>query len=352
MLKERLFQFPSNGKAYPKVEVFARAETSPLSFNSLQTGKHIQRRTPERSAGTQSRFQFPSNGKPYPKSKNSRTRYTSNMILFQFPSNGKAYPKSMASLHPSPLHSFNSLQTGKHIQSEELNLRNEDFHKFQFPSNGKAYPKEADLLQLTEEYLACFNSLQTGKHIQRASTTVDERDDIAFQFPSNGKAYPKAFFDIALWSIEVWKFQFPSNGKAYPKGRNEEYNCHNNQVSIPFKRESISKVPPSSSHAGVNLPVSIPFKRESISKVDVELGDLKPDQVFQFPSNGKAYPKTSTGMVRYELDRLVSIPFKRETISKVVVRVWPLQSVFLQFQFPSNGKAYPKFTCAFSDVRR
>ena len=59
---------------------------------------------------------------------------------------------------------FNSLQTGKHIQSgNEHYVFLSDF-MFQFPSNGKAYPKfrEHDTWREGES----FNSLQTGKHIQ------------------------------------------------------------------------------------------------------------------------------------------------------------------------------------------
>ncbi|MDE0084556.1 MAG: hypothetical protein OXU23_02520, partial [Candidatus Poribacteria bacterium] len=60
-----------------------------------------------------------------------------------------------------------------------------------------------------------------------------------FQFPSNGKAYPKYKFDNP--SYILYKFQFPSNGKAYPKKGgwiNSDRCCY---VSIPFKRESVSK---------------------------------------------------------------------------------------------------------------
>ena len=39
---------------------------------------------------------------------------------------------------------------------------------------------------------------------------------------------------------------------------------------------------------------------------------------FQFPSNGKVYPKYNVEVIEYDsLFDLVSIPFKRESISKV-----------------------------------
>ena len=107
---------------------------------------------------------------------------------------------------------------GKRIQSEEkTNFLSERLAEFQFPSNGKAYPKEEAENRLAKLY--------------------------AFQFPSNGKAYPKVLY---LDELHQWnrKFQFPSNGKAYPKKKKERTMTKKKQkyVSIPFKRESVSKV--------------------------------------------------------------------------------------------------------------
>ena len=62
-------------------------------------------------------------------------------------------------------------------------------------------------------------------------------------------------------------------------------------VSIPFKRESVSKDYLYHRFAGAVQRVSIPFKRESVSKVE-ELFDA-PTSVLCFNSlqTGKAYPK-------------------------------------------------------------
>ena len=62
--------------------------------------------------------------------------------------------------------------------------------------------------------------------------------------------------------------------------------------------------------------VSIPFQRESISKVNAAeyLPSARP--MFPFPSNGKAYPKLA-----------------RRTAKAAFGKGFP---------FPSNGKAYPK----------
>ena len=62
-------------------------------FNSLQTGKHIQRSQKPKGDGE-------------------------GIDLFQFPSNGKTYPKQTGfSGRNQGAQRFNSLQTGKHIQS-------------------------------------------------------------------------------------------------------------------------------------------------------------------------------------------------------------------------------------------
>ena len=76
--------------------------------------------------------------------------------------------------------------------------------------------------------------------------------------------------------IESFEFQFPSNGKAYLKG-NKRSNHQNIpwRVSIPFKRESISKDGIFVSLKEENF-VSIPFKRESISKGRIDRVDPQP----------------------------------------------------------------------------
>ena len=85
-------------------------------------------------------------------------------------------------------------------------------------------------------------------------------------------------------------FPFPSNGKVYPK-KSFLNNTEMNSVSIPFKRESLSKDYGTSAKSAYYRKVSIPFKRESLSK-DSE-GEFGPHQAIT-----------------------VSIPFKRESLSK------------------------------------
>ena len=168
---------------------------------------------------------------------------------------------------------------------------------------------------------------------------MDERTRVSIPFKreSVSKAYSKPLPPKYYW------FQFPSNGKAYPKlglVPRLAAPC----VSIPFKRESVSKAFIFVSIV-VGLIVSIPFKRESVSKAFVgphrghwplnrgqrfnslqtgkriqsrdEVREAAQEALkFQFPSNGKAYPKGQC--------------WRRRSCRRRV------------FQFPSNGKAYPK----------
>ena len=112
-----------------------------------------------------------------------------------------------------------------------------------------------------------------------------------FQFPSNGKVYCKNGSPVALGpngtgfnSLQTGKC-IASFGEVVSAADGEE------EVSIPFKRESVLQEP-------TNQPTTV--------------GALK----FQFPSNGKVYCKT-------ELQNHFGSP--------------------ALFPFPSNGKVYCKF---------
>ena len=193
MLADRMeFQFPSNGKVYPKRDGQSCGTVQDrLRFNSLQTGKYIQ--------SDVSIFKI----------------FDRNFVSIPF--KRESISKGARTLcRPNRSLRFNSLQTGKYIQSEIDVRSNADINiGFQFPSNGKVYPKEKK--EAEKMKVISFNSLQTGKYIQSTEyrQTVDN-DNNGFQFPSNGKVYPKVL--VTLFFIFT-----------------------NHDVSIPFKRESISK---------------------------------------------------------------------------------------------------------------
>ena len=164
----------------------------------------------------------------------------------------------------------------------------------------------------------------------------------AFQFPSNGKAYPKRYGRIVQTPTVVVSIPFKREGISKVEVAHLLTCACGVFVSIPFKREGISKArsPPQPSEK--YRKVSIPFKREGISKEyyrirsdkeysafgfnslqtgrhiqrKEEMQITESDDVFQFPSNGKAYPKRKPADEKGNDDGDVSIPFKREGISK------------------------------------
>ena len=65
---------------------------------------------------------------------------------------------------------------------------------------------------------------------------------------------------------------------------------------------------------------------------------------FQFPTNGKAYPKAVSSEGSGRRVSTVSIPYEREGISKDIHAASSGNIGFILFQFPTNGKVYPKST--------
>ena len=262
-----MFQFPSNGKVYPKYHntglwhgwmpvsiPFKRESISKVylsktcikriqCFNSLQTGKYIQsilnvqpinpqekvsipfkRESISKADGryeidikSELKFQFPSNGKVYPKSLLSALRLPRFCLAFQFPSNGKVYPKLIHGIDSEFYMGFNSLQTGKYIQRESgTNLEVWVAYSFNSLQTGKYIQSDMDLEVSLVVGLEGFNSLQTGKYIQRRTLTDQRRrHDLCFNSLQTGKYIQRRYSKVER--------------------------RHSLYVSIPFKRESISK---------------------------------------------------------------------------------------------------------------
>ena len=165
------------------------------------------------------------------------------------------------------IESFNSLQTGKHIESVcwlfclVFNIM------VSIPFKRESTSKAVVARRLVSISGESFNSLQTGKHIESKLMTFNELLQAVEGFNSlqTGKHIERT--ENTSVTLTAEKFQFPSNGKAHRKCRILEYNtAPGTQVSIPFKRESTSKVVDASDKGIIEHRVSIPFKRESTSK--------------------------------------------------------------------------------------
>ena len=117
-------------------------------------------------------FQFPSNGKVYSELIEAGYDLSAEYTSFNSLQTGKCIQSLQAQSRRSvKVESFNSLQTGKCIQSWKIANERLQELTFQFPSNGKVYSENFVLQQ--RAFGASFNSLQTGKCIQ--SRTPENR---------------------------------------------------------------------------------------------------------------------------------------------------------------------------------
>ena len=192
---------------------------------------------------------------------------------FQFPSNGKAHSDSQTRLTATVGTSFNSLQTGRHIQTYQRCLQGfQEVKEFQFPSNGKAHSDDEPIyFRITDEN--GFNSLQTGRHIQTQPITNAEIEAVSFQFPSNGKAHSDITIAVLAQCLVA--------------------------VSIPFKREGTFRL----FAAALTIPYKTLFQFPSNGKAHSDDNEKSASRVrdvlFQFPSNGKAHSDTNKRTIRY-----------------------------------------------------
>ena len=143
-----MFPFPSNGKAHSDTRVAENLKlSSTTSFHSLQTGRHIQTLLFRDEYRIRERwFQFSSNGKAHSDGRSGnpwnyrlcfhslqtgrhiQTRKKEILkkggVRFPFPSNGKAHSDYKSwQTWARKLQSFHSLQTGRHIQTKYLMIR-------------------------------------------------------------------------------------------------------------------------------------------------------------------------------------------------------------------------------------
>ena len=232
---------------------------------------------------------------------------------------------------------FNSLQTGKRIQSTTL------------------------IVALVALVLS-FNSLQTGKRIQ-SQTGVTAVSTEVVSIPFKRESVSKAFFVVAPVDVDAQIcFNSLQTGKRI-QSHNPKSRCQTTHlVSIPFKRESVSKVQPLTT-TFPKSPVSIPFKRESVSKVRVSV-IVKETKEVSIPFKRESVSKDCRLMLlatvvpsfnslqtgkRIQSTQEMRMRFGRKSFNSLQTgkRIQSLMIGFLSlfavtFQFPSNGKAYPK----------
>ena len=164
------------------------------------------------------------------------------------------------------LYCFNSLQTGRYIQSQAVLASLDKFTVFQFPSNGKVYTKKTIKSRECCCWWHCFNSLQTGRYIQSPSSTWRQRIAVyCFNSLQTGRYIQRL---DKSWHIisTCQRFNSLQTGR-YIQRLMWMWTQH------------------------TTVTVSIPFKREGIYKVTNPKKRRKKKKKFQFPSNGKVYTK-------------------------------------------------------------
>ena len=157
-----------------------------MCFNSLQTGRHIQTSSLKTGGVLGEKVSIPF--KREGTFRRCKCIIKTLRMEFQFPSNGKAHSDGETVIFNDQSKCFNSLQTGRHIQTITMFKYTHARYPFQFPSNGKAHSDAYDPSN-AGHVVRCFNSLQTGRHIQTFKVGHTIEYIVGFQFPSNGKAH-------------------------------------------------------------------------------------------------------------------------------------------------------------------
>ena len=168
LLSHHLFQFPSNGKADTKKDMYRDYDKEFIGFQFPSNGKAEPKDIPTKSANT---FSVSIPFKRESGAKESQQMAQAQVELaFQFPSNGNADTKFFqehAGISPNRKQSFNSLQTGTRIQSPGGGSKSKS------PGQNVSIPFKRERGYKASQRCggspsaSCFNSLQTGTRIQR-----------------------------------------------------------------------------------------------------------------------------------------------------------------------------------------
>ena len=187
----------------------------------------------------------------------------------------------------------------------------------------------------------CFHSLQTGKHIASRTCWTPSLRKICCRFHSLQTGKRMASDENLFTGFTNIMFPFPSNGKVHRKSSVGWYLLLLSLVSIPFKRESASQ---GTATRWTPREISIVFPFPSNGKVHRKNTILQTLQQmtesFHSLQTGKPIARWKRS-IRKGYDCVVSIPFKRESLSQVNRRSWAVPQ-YQVFPFPSNGKAYRK----------
>ena len=194
------FQFPSNGKVYPKWDALEQARNH-KGFVSIPFKREGISKAIKIFADTLNYilFQFPSNGKVYPKSVFQRICLVEGKNPFQFPSNRKVYPKA-------------GVQRPGHRQHNRVSIP--------FKREG-GYKDKNGLYTDMPTYKVSIPFKREGGYKERKGVPVDHLSSILFQFPSNGKVDTKVVKLQKKIKCAIRSFNSLQTGKQRQSGRRQ-----------------------------------------------------------------------------------------------------------------------------------
>ena len=182
----------------------------------------------------------------------------------------------------------------------------------------------------------CFHSLPTGKHIQSKKCSERRSANVFVSIPFQRESISK----VTLVQVEAatgLKFPFPSNGKAYPKAQTVLQILANSYLSfhsLPTGKHIQSNIRRVSKKAKVMCFHSLPTGKH-IQRAWYHVLSRVPKR-FPFPSNGKAYPKLSGKRVTH-----IQLGFHSLPTGKHIQRLWhrrPTRRTGVSFHSLPTGK--------------
>ena len=146
--------------------------------------------------------------------------------------------------------SFNSLQTGKGMQSIHDGDKIAVSSVFQFPSNGKGHAK-CNVSGIWDEYTDVSIPFKRERACKGIGIPLLRPYDW-FQFPSNGKGHAKSIRIVR--DSKLSRFNSLQTGKGMQRFRFRNRWDWDSCVSIPFKRERACKGIPQSGSSIFHIP--------------------------------------------------------------------------------------------------
>ena len=166
-------------------------------FNSLRTGRYLQTLSIHKNL---SRYTYDSVSIPYEREGIFRQdigcRFGDIRNKFQFPTNGKVSSDSHKETYTMRTFSFNSLRTGRYLQTKEGMTPYRGGLRFNSLRTGRYLQTKSSSNRFTFDNLR-FNSLRTGRYLQ--TRPIFDPDGPWLQTPQNQTRTARGFFLLKIY---------------------------------------------------------------------------------------------------------------------------------------------------------